>query len=174
MPGYLVFLVVLTSSPFVTFLLHLLLARTFGQGDRAPSSLAVAALAVACGYPIMSLLLWQCHLKSVNTENLLAPCLFALIVYSCLSFCYFILFTMTETARRIHLLRKLQERDSIPLSDMAASYNSTDMLSVRLERMVALKQLKRVGERYYLHKRLLWCAAKAVSAWAKVLRFDGR
>ena len=158
-------------SPLVVFLLHALCARIFWKVRPGLSPLSVAALAVLCGYFATGFLAWQYHLRFMNFNETLWPMVYALTVYTCLSFCYFILFTMSETARRIHILRKLQERGPIPLNKLAAEYNATDMLSVRLERLVALKQLKHIQGRYFLNTRLLWWAGKVVSAWARLLCF---
>ena len=159
-------------SPLLVLLLHALCARIFRKVKPGLSPLFVAALAVLCGYFVTGFLAWQYHLKFMNLNETLWPMVYALTVYTCLSFCYFILFTMSETARRIHILRKLQERGPIPVNKLATEYNATDMLSVRLERMVALKQLNHIQGRYFLNGWVLWWAGKVVSAWAKLLRFS--
>jgi hypothetical protein len=125
-----------------------------------------------CGYPVMGFGVWQCHLRFLNGGDLRGPAVYALIVYTSLAFCYFILFTMSETARRIHILRKLQEKGPVSVAELAAEYDASGMLSVRLDRMVALKQLDRIQGRYFLKARLLWFAGSALSLWARVLGFS--
>ncbi len=78
---------------------------------------------------------------------------------------------MSETARRIHILRKLRETGPLSEDALAADYAAEDMLDVRLRRMVELKQLRLVKDRFILKNRLLWLAGTALSAWAKALGF---
>lgn len=160
------------SSPFLTFLIHVICARILGRVKQEVSPLPVAAWAVFLGYPVIFFLVWQFHLKFLKPGEWLWPIAYAIIVYSCLSFCYFILFTMSETARRIYILRRIHEGGAVPITELAAEYSAAGMLSLRLERMVALKQLKYIQGRYFLDARLLFGIGVAVAAWAKLLRFE--
>lgn len=169
--GYLSFLILLMSSPFLTLLIHAVCTRILRKVRPEVSPLPVAVLAVFFGYPVVSYSAWQCHLKFIWPGEWVWPIVYAFIVYSCLSFCYFILFTMSETARRIHILRRLHEKGAVSTKELAAEYGATDMLFLRLERMVALKQLKCIQGRYFLNARLLCRIGEAVAAWAKLLRF---
>lgn len=173
--AYLCFLLCLMSSPCLVLLLHVLLIRMFRLANSSLSPLPVAALAMLGGYPVMGFSLWFCHFRFLNPGQITCPIVYALIVYTCLSFCYFILFTMTETARRIHILRRIFEKDApAAMNDLAVEYSAADMLSVRIERMLALKQLKRSGDRYFIDNKLLYRAGTIVAAWAKLLGFSAK
>jgi hypothetical protein len=169
--GYFSYLVLLALTPCFVLLLHGILVRIIRRMGSSLSPLEVAAIAVMGGYPVMAFILWQYHFKFLTLGELLWPVLFAVIVYSCLAFCYFILFTMTETARRIHILQRIREEGPMAVQELASEYNASDMLNVRLERMVALKQLKRDNGKFFIRNTLLYWAGRVLEVWAKLLGF---
>lgn len=100
--------------------------------------------------------------------------LFTVLVIAGLSFSYFQLFAMTETARRIRILRELFLRGSMTLKEFQSEYGPSGILSVRLERMVTLGQLGRSGVRYQLKGRLLLWVGNVMSFWSRVLGYSER
>lgn len=169
--SYFIFLLILMASPVIVFVLHVALVRILRKLIPELAPLPVAAFTCFAGLVPAGVLLWSFHLCALSAAELLWPILYAGIVYACLAFCYFILFTMSETARRIHILRKLYERGAVLAAELAAEYNAEDMLSVRLGRMVALRQLSQKDGRYFLQARLMWGSAILLSVWAGLLGF---
>jgi hypothetical protein len=90
-----------------------------------------------------------------------------------LAFCYFQVFAMTETARRLRILYELYTRKDTTLSQLDAEYGALRMLETRLARMVEIGQLGYDGQRYTLRRTLLLRVGQLMSFWAKVLGFKG-
>ena len=102
------YLFLLGFSPVLVFLLHIVTVRICWAFKPKASPLFVALLAILAGYIVEGVWVWQSYLKTLDSgAELLWAALYGLLVYSGLSFCYFILFNMTESARRIHMLREL-------------------------------------------------------------------
>ncbi len=169
--GYFAFLILLVASPVIVFALHIAAVRVLRKFRPDAAPLPVAILTCFAGLVPTAVLLWYFHLRFLEAGELTWPIVYALVVYACLAFCYFILFTMSETARRIHILRKLCERGPVPAAELEAEYDAKDMLSVRLGRMVALRQLSFKEGRFFLSARLMWCVARLIFAWALLIGF---
>ncbi len=96
---------------------------------------------------------------------------YAFIVYNALAYTYFHLFNMSETARRIKILYEIDSAGSLSKEAIPRSYGISEMLSVRLKRLVNMKQLGCKGNCYILAGRLLYFAALIVLAWSRLLGF---
>lgn len=74
-----------------------------------------------------------------------------LIIYICLSYCYFHFINMGETARRIRLLREL---DQAPLGltkeEMLGRYNAEEIIKIRMSRLINNGQIKLHQGRYHI------------------------
>lgn len=74
-----------------------------------------------------------------------------LIIYFCLSYCYFHFINMGETARRIRLLREL---DQAPLGltkeEILCRYNAEEIINRRMSRLMNNGQIKLCDGRYYI------------------------
>lgn len=165
------YLLLLLISPAVILVTHAVMTRILGRFSPRTSTLLGCLLAVAGGALLVAPAAWFIYLNTLRPATFWCAAIYGALVYSCLAFCYFIFFTMTETARRIHILRQLYFKHSIPLRDMEQQYGLSGMLALRLERMAALKQLKRAGDRYLLDRRLLYLAGQALAFWAGCLGF---
>ena len=58
------------------------------------------------------------------------------------------------------------------MSDIECIYVIDDMFKVRLERLMAMHQIKKVGDRYLLDQNLLYIAAKIVAGCGNLLGFS--
>ena len=167
------YLIFLTISPIWIFFLHIVSVRLFQYLKPNTPPLSVAAYGILSGYMLMGAWSWFYYLRFVGSDSeRFCAAIFGALVYTCLAFCYFILFAMTESARRIHILRKLYLRREISVQELASEYGAANMLSVRLARMTALKQLRVSGNRYFLYKCTLLYVGKVMSFWSKLLRFS--
>jgi hypothetical protein len=79
---------------------------------------------------------------------------------------------MSETARRIRILCEIEMAGSMLPEDLASLYRTTDVVSVRLRRLVALHQLQYVNGVYSISGRTLYWAGKAILCWRTVLGFE--
>lgn len=167
------YLILLALTPLITFLLHILVVQLFERLKPNLPPLMTAVWAIFISYFLIMFVAWQNYLQliPIKTECFWAW-MYGTLVYGGLSFSYFILFAMTESARRIHILRKLYVQGDTPLRELAAEYGPEDMLLVRLERMVSLRQLRREGNRYLLDRRLLYRVGVLLSFWSWLLGFS--
>ena len=168
------YLLLLLCSPLIAFAIHLIVARVLRLLKFNLSPLLVAAFAVLVGYVVMAALSWPIFLRhqSGESEKFWAA-LYGLLVYGGLAFSYFQLFGMSETARRIHILYDLKSHGPMPRGEIHSRYRLSDMLSVRLGRLMEWKQLRIVGGRYVLNGRFfLYGVAKIAECWARVLGFQ--
>ena len=112
------------------------------------------------------------YLRFVRTPTVSAVgCLYAVLVYGCLSYAYLHVYLMGETARRLHILYELKVHGCMPVDQIAARYGAGDMLSARLDRLLAMHQLEKKGGRYVLRKQFLCFASRIIVLWARVLGF---
>src|SRR5512145_1901063 len=77
------------------------------------------------------------------------------VIYVCGGYTYFHLLNMGETARRIRLLRELSGADAQGLTgaELAARYNSAEMLARRLDRLIGQGIVREDKGRLFLVKR---------------------
>jgi hypothetical protein len=77
-----------------------------------------------------------------------------LVIYAAGGYTYFHLLNMGETARRVRLLRELAGApDGLTTAELAARYNSAEMLARRLDRLVSQGVVRQENGRLYLEKR---------------------
>jgi hypothetical protein len=96
------------------------------------------------------------------------------IVYACIAYSYFHLFNMSETARRIRILRELHAAGSLSAEELSRSYSGASVLEVRFDRLLATGQLRARGDRFVGAGRLLYAAACLFRVWRLVLGLERR
>ena len=170
MPNQNAFLFLLFISPAIVFLVHLALIRMLRPFKLAMNPLHVGATAIIIAGVLIGVLIQSVMLKNL-THSFAWTWLYAGLVYGGLAFSYFQFFAMTETARRIHILRTLYEDGSLSLAALASRYGAESMLAVRLARMLELGDLKKEGEYYRIQKKLILYVGKIMAGWAKLLGF---
>src|SRR3989338_3597177 len=167
---YLFFLI---FSPALVFIIHLILGRMFHFLRPRSSPLVGAIWSVFMGFFVVAFFSWRSYLNFIPNgwEKFLAGT-YGVIVYCSFSICYFILFAMTESARRIRILHELYLSGAKTVDELRNEYGATHMLSVRLDRMVSLKQLKKYNNRYYTDGQMLYWIARVITFWSKLLKFS--
>lgn len=90
---------------------------------------------------------------------------FTLVIALSLGHVYFHFFNMGETARRIRLLTKLATKQT--WTD--GSYDETQMIRTRLQRLVDLRQIDFDGFRYSTRPTLLRWAARNIASYREIL-----
>ena len=76
---------------------------------------------------------------------------------------------MGETARRVRVLVELRERSAMSVEALISLYNAGAMLDKRLERLIALGQVRVEGGRIVLSSRRLYWAAVLMNFWCRFL-----
>lgn len=165
MEGGFLFLFILAGTPLWIMALQAILTRIGllrapGQGAALISS-GLAALPVAA-------LLWAVCLGSLEGAGLITAALYAALLFTLLAYSYFHLFNMSETARRIRMLIELRDGE-MTLEELKSVYNSRVMLEARLERLVAMGQVRIEGDKVVLASGKLLVAARAMDLWCRAL-----
>ena len=85
------------------------------------------------------------------------------ITYGALGYCYFHFINLGETARRIRIIREIWESgNGLSMDELKVRYNASDVIRVRLQRMIHNRQIILRGERYYIGKPILLYLAKLI------------
>lgn len=150
--------------------MHGLLIRIFRvAGITVPNQLAAAA-GVAVGFVPMGIATWFAHLGGfVKPADLAITAGYSFSVYVVLGYCYFHLFNMSETARRVRILYEINRRKRLTGAELSGIYGAGQMLENRIERLVSTGQIKKSGERYMISSRWLYNAARLFAIWGRIL-----
>jgi hypothetical protein len=162
-------LVNLAASPLWVLLTHMILARTSRGGS--PQGIAAGA-GILGAIPTAISIEWLVPRRPLPWWPSPTEAAYSAIVYLCLAYSYFHLFNMTETARRIRILREIDEGKALTEEAIAALYDRRKVLELRLGRLLSTGQIAEVNGRVVIAGRLLFRAALIVEAWRRLLGFD--
>lgn len=143
----------------------------------------VLALAANCITQILICRISKSLLKSVYVgflaglgvytlrNGLSAEMLTGVITYGVLSYCYFHFINLGETARRIRILREINDAMPQGLSEkeLLSKYNAKTILAVRFRRLINNSQVINRGDRYYLGKPTVLYMAQILIFMKKLL-----
>lgn len=150
---------------------HITLSRIISRFIHDFSRQIICGYAVLAGYIPTGILfrLYVMNGQPMGTTTLAAS-LYSLIVYSAIGYCYFHIFNMSETARRIRILHEIKANEQLRITEVEAIYNAKDMFDVRVERLISMRQLKKYEGKYFIDGKLLYYAAKAVNFWGRAIK----
>jgi hypothetical protein len=163
------FLATLAISPAWILLAHATLSRlsprtpvqfvavAAGVVGVGPTGLLTCVVASRCPHAILE--------KPVETA-------YGVVVYACVAYCYFHLFNMSETARRIRILSEIYLAGSLDAGQLSRRYDGVAVLEMRLDRLLATRQLARRADRFVNAGLGLYVAACLVRSWRLVLGFE--
>lgn len=93
-----------------------------------------------------------------------------LLIYALLSYCYFHVVNMSETARRIRILTELSEvSGGLSLREILERYNAREIIDRRLARLVNSGQVKCENGRYYIMNPTVLTMAIFMAAAKRVI-----
>ena len=165
-----IFLLVAYST-FGLLIVHILAMRFFAFLRRPVSRQLVTLGCVLAGnLPLLGISLVSSRAEVWLDSKPLARAFYFLIVYNALGYSYFHLFNMSETARRVRILCEIDESGGLNSTELAGRYGAGDMIAVRLERLVAIGQLLRQGDRYVSKNSWLYYSALVVAEWRRWLK----
>ena len=164
-----VLLAVLVASPLWILLSHMVLARVFVR--LAPQLVAIAA-GLAGALPTVLLVATLAVPGPWVLLRMPVAVTYVAVVYACIAYSYFHLFNMSETARRIRILRELHAAGSLTAEEISRSYSGASVLEARFDRLLATGQLQVRADRFVGAGRLLYMAACLVRAWRVVLGLE--
>jgi uncharacterized membrane protein len=160
--------ILLTSSVWI-LVSHVGLARVFSR--RAPQVVAIGAGLV--GALPTALLVGTLTLPApFDLVRMAITVTYVVVVYACVAYSYFHLFNMSETARRIRILRELHAAGSLTEEEILRLYSGPSVLEARFDRLLAIGQLEARADRFVGVGRFLSLAASLVRAWRLVLGLD--
>lgn len=156
------FLLILLS-PIWAAIFHATLSRVSPFRKAPPQRNAILSCALTCFLFTLSSawLEWDFAITGLSAFTL---CFTLLLCHL-----YFHVFNMSETARRIRIL--LEVHDGKTPTASLAGLNS--QIQIRVQRLVALKQMENKGELFFVKKRILYFAAIIV-LWKELVLFPHR
>lgn len=137
----------------------------------SPQLLAIKAILL--GYlPYAAILRYSVYISAEVSHEMLWALLYCFIVYTAFAYTYFHLFNMGESARRIRILYEIYLKGALSVSDIETLYRSSEIIRIRLDRLVAMKKLRYAKGYYSLDGKMLYWAALLVKSWRKILQMD--
>lgn len=86
-----------------------------------------------------------------------------LIIYICLSYCYFHFINLAVTARRIRLLRELYfSGNGLTMEEILSRYSAKDMIEKRICRLLNTGQIVNINGRYITGKPVMYLIVKVI------------
>ncbi len=161
----------LVLSPAGIFVGHVLAYRTLRAADRHPTAhtsaiagiaLCFVALLVVAGLSVASLVG-----RSITTAAF--ALVYVAVTYAALSILYLDVVNIAETSLHMHLLLEIAWDDRLQLDALVDKYNPAHMVGERLERLTALGQVRRDGDRSVLGDRSALRLAKTMDVWRRVI-----
>lgn len=169
------FLLVVLSSPALILALHIIFSR-FAlaiKSRRSPQLICLSSVLFA-NVPFFALLCALFFYPHAAGEFPLAiisvpSFLYAFIVFNLIGYTYFHFYNMSETARRIRILYDIYSKGSLKKSDIENIYHKSDMVEIRLERLLGLGQIKKIDGAYHLDGRVLYYCAVLLAFWSGLI-----
>src|SRR5947209_6456810 len=129
-------LILVGLSPLALLLFHALMVRVIVQINPKMSNQAVILLSIFLfNIPLLGMA-W-----TITGPDLIAL-LYIITTVNCFAYCYFHLFNMTETARRIKVLTGIYTSKVKYVEDLAGYYDTEKALDLRLQRLEKLSQIR--------------------------------
>jgi hypothetical protein len=152
--------------------LHAALSRAvryFGHASAPPQTVALGAIVV--GNIPVAYLAWHFALKNLagNLPELLSGFVYVLLTYNACCFCYLNALNVTETSLHVNILMRLLVGGEMRPEELARIYGVKDMISARIDRMIALGQLEEKGGRYFLCNKSLIVVGRTINIWRRIL-----
>lgn len=166
-------LILLACSPLLVLVLQMVATRVNALMGRGASAQAIALGCAIVGNIPIAMAIWVVALRHLTTtpSDPVWTGIYSLVVYNALAYSYFHVFNMGETSRRIRVLSEICASKQLKASEISSVYGATEILDLRLERLLSMNQIKRSDDRYLLDNKLLYYAARVVEAWGRLLGF---
>jgi hypothetical protein len=171
-----------TCSPLAVFFTHVALHRTLFKSLPANQRIRVC-LNIILGVTALWEILALVAFASAPIPIYVANVAYVLCISAGLGFCYFIFFTMSETARRIRILvdvyvAEQTEYEAVAYNNKAREeYNAQAMIDVRIERLTTFRAIHEKEGKLVPTFSLLLLASKLIHLWRNILfgkSVDGR
>jgi hypothetical protein len=167
----------LLASPLAIFLGHVASYRGSRAIGRVPTAHTSAFAGIGFSFVIvLTLALTMAWTEArASLTMLLGVAVYVTATYAALSVLYVDIVNIAETSLHMHLLLEVSWNDRLSLERLIDRYSPSHMVGERLERLTAMGQIRREGDRYYLGaNRTALLIANCVDAWRRVLGMPTR
>jgi len=165
-------LLLLLLSPLAICIIQAASTRLFRRLclSIAPQLLSLGI--VLLGNVPMIWLSWEFGLRIFTRDlsNLVCGAALVVLTYNALGFCYFCLVNLSETSLHVHILMELMLSGTIAMDELLARYGVTEMIDARVDRMIALGQLRSQNGAFVVTSRSLLMVGRIIHFWRKLLR----
>jgi hypothetical protein len=170
------FLLLVVVSGFIPFIIQIILVRGLGFFKSPPFRQQGALLAVLLGlFPLgLLFLLGICFFFPLPPAGLFRAGTFLFFVYLLIGYVYFHIFNMSETARRIRILTEIPPTGKIIKIQISRSSPPEEMIATRINRLVALGEIKLEKKSYLINHGFLILPAELLFGFRKLLFPRGR
>ena len=173
MTGYLALGGILVGAPVGLFLLHAIVSRGLRYLGKSavPPQVVMLCTALAGNVPVLYLA-WEAVLKNLAGDPLEILCglAYVLLTYNCCCYLYFTILNLSETSLHVNILMRLLVGGGTRQEELASMYGVKDMISARIDRMIALGQLREKDGFYIPGNRTLLVIGRVVNVWRRILR----
>ena len=165
------FLLLVLFSFFVPFLVQLIIVRGLGRYKEKSLRQKGAIISILIGFFPIGLLfiIWFLLFATWGWMDFIWSGFYLFLVYLLLAYVYFHIFNMSETARRIRILAEGHQVGRIVKDEMIQNYPEEQMIAIRIDRLIALEEIKLEGERHLVDRGQLLIPARLVFAFRKIL-----
>jgi hypothetical protein len=164
-------LFVLMASPLAICVSHAVLTRLFAAIGRSVAPQIVVLGTVILGNIPMMWFAWSVVFRKFAGDLVAIACGVALVscTYNALGFCYFCLLNLSETSLHVHILMELLLFGPVRAEDLAIRYGVNDMMNARVERMIALGQIRSQNGLFVVNSRGLLSVGRIIHLWRRLL-----
>lgn len=168
-------LLLLAVSPFIIMAIHTIILRIFKRRNGGSSQQVIALSSVFWGYVPMGILIWFFGLRffTGTAMDWMLIIIYCFMIYNFFGYVYLHFFNMSETARRIRILFEIIEsKTPITIENILNKRNNSDLISVRIGRLLAMGQIDLQDGNYVLKGSFLYFVARVIELWGYVLGFE--
>jgi hypothetical protein len=164
-------LLLLLASPLAICIIHSVLTRLFAILGRSVAPQIVVFGTVLLGNIPMLWFAWKLVFREFAGDLAAIGCGVALVActYNALGFCYFCLLNLSETSLHVHILMDLLLFGPVRADELAMRYGVRDMMNVRVERIIALGQVRNQNGLFIVNSRGLLTVGRIIHLWRKLL-----
>jgi hypothetical protein len=169
---YLVLGAIALLSPGVVFVVNALLGQTLRlcfRRQAPPQFVALAAAAI--GFMPVAWLAWIFSLRHITDTNadIVSGFVYLALAHGGFSFCYFNVLNASETSLHVHILTEIFLERRLDPRELSKRYSASEMVHARIERMIALGQLREEDGFFVSGNRTLVTVGRVINTWRKVL-----
>jgi hypothetical protein len=172
MTGNLALAGILVCAPVGLFVVNAIVSRALRYCGKAsvPPQFVSLCTALAGNLPVLYFA-WGAALKNLAGHPLDLFCGLAYVVltYNCCCYLYFCILNLSETSLHVNILMRLLISGGTRQEELAGIYGVKDMIGARIDRMIALGQLKEQDGRYVTGNRTLVLIGRVVNIWRRIL-----